>query len=334
MTVEAMDSQSGGGVPGIFNSAVAAFAISAAWELGALDELRVARVLNATDFARRNALDHASTVGMFRALASVHVVERNNVTITRGRHFEEVYRNRSFFHWLSRGSAELFREMPSVMREENRFGRFYRRDPAAIAYACREINDICYDPTFLSVLGELDFEFTTVVDLGCGSGGRLMNILDMNPDAVGVGVDIAQPSLEVARKEAADAGLGDRLTFVQGDVLRLDPDPQFEEAELITSFMMGHDFWPRENCVDTLRRLRGVFPNARRFLLGDATRTAGIPDAALPSFTLAFEVGHDLMGTFIPTIADWESVFEDGGWELVRTNRIELAAGEVIFELA
>jgi len=334
MTVDVTDGQAGGGVDDIFNSAVAAFALSAAWELGALDELRVAGVLDAEDFARRRGLDTASTVGMFRALASVHVVTREDTKVTPAEHFDEAFRTRSFFHWLNRGSAELFREMPSVLANENRFGSYYRRDPAAIAYACREINEICYDPAFWDVMNNLDFEFTQVVDLGCGSGGRLMDILDRYPGTTGIGVEIANPSLEVARAEAAEAGYGERTTFVQGDVLRLEPDPRFEQVELITCFMMGHDFWPRESCVATLRRLREVFPAARRFVLGDATRTVGIPDDELPAFTLGFELGHDMMGTFIPTIADWESVFAEGGWELVRTNRIEMAAGEVVFELA
>jgi SAM-dependent methyltransferase len=334
MTVDITGDHAGGGVAGIFNSAVAAFALSAAWELGALDELHSAGRLDAEEFATRQGLDPAATVGMFRALASVHVVERDNSKVTVGVHFDEAFRNKSFFHWLGRGSAELFRQMPSVLLNENRVGEYYRRDPAAIAYACREINELCYDPDFWGAMGRLDFEFTRVVDLGCGSGGRLIDILNRYPGTRGVGIDIARPSLEVARKEMAEAGLGDRAGFVEGDVLRLDPNPEFEDVELITCFMMGHDFWPRESCVATLRRLREVFPAARRFLLGDATRTVGIPDAGLPVFTLGFELGHDLMGTFIPTIADWEGVFAEGGWQLVRTNRIEMAVGEVVFELA
>ena len=50
-------------------------------------------------------------------------------------------------------------------------------------------------------------------------------------------------------------------------------------------------------------------------------------------FTLGFELGHDLMGVFLPTVADWESVFDEAGWELVRTNMIDMTVGEVIFEL-
>jgi phenylpyruvate C(3)-methyltransferase len=334
MTDNMMADRADGGAAAIFNSAVAAFALSAAWELGALDELHRAGEVDAAQFAAERGLDIASTAGMFRALAAVHVVERAGTKVTTGKQFAEVFRTKSFFHWLARGSAELFRQMPAVLVSENRVGDYYQRDSAAIAYACREINELCYDADFWAAMRRLDFDFTHVVDLGCGSGGRLIDIMKRHPGSHGIGIDIARPALDVARKEMAEAGLGDRASFAVGDVLRLDPDPMFENVDLITCFMMGHDFWPRENCVATLRRLREVFPAARRFLLGDATRTVGIPDAELPVFTLGFELGHDMMGTFIPTIADWESVFADGGWTLLRTNRIEMAVGEVVFELA
>lgn len=333
MTVETANGNARGSAAAIFNSTVAAWAICAAWELGALDELRSERKLDAVEFAARHCLDTASTIGMFRALAAVDVVQREGSVVTVSSNFDEMYRTKSFFHWLCRGSAELFRQMPSVLVNEKRVGNYYQRDPAAISFACREINAICYDSTFWSAMHRLNFDFGVVADLGCGSGGRVMNLLAQYPGARGVGIDIARPSLEAARAEAARLGLADRATFIEADVRYLDRCPEFDEVDLLTCFMMGHDFWPRENCVATLRRLREVFPAARRFLLGDATRTVGIPDADLPVFTLGFELAHDLMGIFVPTLDDWESVFEESGWQVIGTNRIEMTVGEVIFEL-
>ncbi len=322
-----------GAAAGIYNSAVAAWAIAAAWEIGALDELHKSRVLDTESFAASRGLDLTSTTGLFRALASVGVVRRRGPVVTTAGSFDEVYQYKSFFHWLSRGSAELFRQMPSVLVSENRTGQFYQRDAAAIAYACKEIDQLCYAPAFWDAVGRLDFDVSQVADLGCGSGGRVLDVLARYPRARGVGVDIARPALDAARAASSAAGLSDRVTFIEADVLDLRERPEFAGVELITCFMMGHDFWPRENCVTALRRLRQVFPSARRFLLGDATRTAEVPDSDLPVFRLGFELGHDLMGVFLPTVADWEPVFGEAGWKLVRTNRIDLAVGEVVFEL-
>ncbi|MFR9789284.1 class I SAM-dependent methyltransferase [Streptomyces sp. MB22_4] len=331
--IEAQQARSWKVAAQLYNSAVAASAIAAAWELGALDELRDKGVLDAHEFAARNDLDPVSTLAMFRALAAVKIVERDGTRVTPAADFAEIQQTRSFFHWLSRGSAELFRRMPLVLRNQNRGGDLDPRDPAAVAYACREINALTYDPWFWSAVDGIDFDPTMIADLGCGSGDRLIKMLQRHPGANGIGIDIAADSLKVAESDAVGAGLADRLTFVTADVRTMDGRPEFTEVELLTCFMMGHDFWPRERCVATLARIRELFPGVRRFLLGDATRTVGTPDHELPVFTLGFEVAHDMMGTFLPTVADWESAFAESGWGLRHKHVIDMTVGEVIFEL-
>nr|WP_042180084.1 class I SAM-dependent methyltransferase [Kibdelosporangium sp. MJ126-NF4]CEL14200.1 hypothetical protein [Kibdelosporangium sp. MJ126-NF4]CTQ88568.1 hypothetical protein [Kibdelosporangium sp. MJ126-NF4] len=317
----------------IFNSAVAASAIGAAWELGILDALQANGTLELPEFAAEHGLDPQSTLGIGRALAAVDIVERTDTKVMPGRHFDDVCRNRSFFHWLARGSAELFRRMPDVIRTANRSGEFHQRDAAAIAFACREISELTYDPWFWNAVDGITSSPAVVADLGCGGGQRILQLLDRFPGARALGIDIAEPALAVAADAAADAGLTDRVTLIADDVLTMTPRPEFDEVELLTCFMMGHDFWPRQRCARTLRRLAALFPRASTFLLGDATRTTGVADRDLPVFTLGFELAHDLMGTFIPTIADWESVFADGGWRVREQHRIGIAVGEVIFEL-
>jgi SAM-dependent methyltransferase len=317
----------------IFNAAVAAPAIGAAWETGALDDLRELRRLDAEEFAHAHELEPGATLAMFRALASVGVVERHSSTIRPGPSFDEVYRTRSFFHWLTQGSGELFRRMPAVLREKNRVGQFYERDAVAISYACRDINAAYFDPAFWRAMDGLDTTFTTVADLGCGSGERLMQIVDRHRDVRAVGIDIASATLDYAAERFAAAGLPHRATFVEADVRIIEPRPEYRAVELLTCFMMGHDFWPETNCIASLQGLRRAFPNVRKFLLGDTARTDGIADADLPVFTLGFEVGHALMGVYLPTLREWDAVFERAGWHRVRTYDVEMPADSVIFEL-
>jgi SAM-dependent methyltransferase len=318
----------------LFNSTVAGFAIATAWEIGALDELNDTNRLDVPAFCARHDLHVASVHAMFAALASAGVVIRAGDQVSAGPQFADVHRNKAFFHWLTIGCGELFSNMPRIVRNANRSGDFYRRDAAGIAFACREINARCFDPTFFETIASLDFVPATVADLGCGSGGRLIQLADRFPGARGIGVDIAAAALREATKFAAEAGLGERLDFVEADVRALDPDDRFAEVELLTCFMMGHDFWPREQCVASLQRLRRAFPRARRLLLGDTARTQHIPDAEKPMFTLAFETAHDLMGVDLPTLTDWAGVFEDGGWQCVNVRLIDTPADSVLYELA
>ena len=342
MSSTTIDSQRA--VAKIYNSAIAAAAIPAAWGVGLLDALQDQKKVDMPKFAKQHNLDSDSMQGLAVTLAVVDVVKCDQDTITAGRLFEDVYRTKSMFHWLALGSGDLFSRMEHKLRNENRTGNFYQRDPAAIAYACRELNRQFYDQVFWAVMEGLDYKFHSVVDLGCGSGERLMQILDRYHEITAIGIDVAGPAIRFAEAEAQKRGFGDRLSFIVGDAREIEYRDEFAQIDLLTSFLMGHDFWPRENCIATLRKLRKIFPKVRRFLLGDETRgllhsagskppIAQVTGDNVPIFALGLEFGHVLMNVYIPTMEEWYGVFAEGGWRCVKGHELQRPAFAVIFEL-
>lgn len=330
----------------IFNSYIAASAIGAAWEVGLLDEIRKGKPVNVDKFAAQYNLDVQSTHGLVLALSAAEILKREGTFISPGRLLEDVYRTKSLFHWLALGSGSVFSgsvfsRMQYMLRNENRSGRYYSRDSAAIAYACGDANAQFIDSVFLNALKKVDHDFNSAVDLGSGSGERLMQVLDGYPGSTAIGIDIAGPAIEVAKVGAVKRGYGDRITFLEGDARRVEYRDEFSEVELLPSFLMGHDFWPRENCVSSLQMLRRSFPNIKRFFLCDTVRISigdpesrhALADDALPIFTLGFEFGHALMGVKMPTVEDWEGVFQDGGWRCIKQHHMCPPSLTVLFEL-
>lgn len=57
----------------------------------------------------------------------------------------------------------------------------------------------------------------SVLDLGVGSGALLLAILAERPGARGLGVDVSEAALAVARENAANLGLGGRAALLRGD---------------------------------------------------------------------------------------------------------------------
>ena len=57
----------------------------------------------------------------------------------------------------------------------------------------------------------------SVLDLGVGSGAILLSILAERPAARGLGVDVSEEALAVARDNAAHLGLAGRLALLRGD---------------------------------------------------------------------------------------------------------------------
>ena len=60
-------------------------------------------------------------------------------------------------------------------------------------------------------------ERVRVLDLGVGSGALLLAILAERPAAVGLGVDVSEEALAVARENAANLGLAGRAALLRGD---------------------------------------------------------------------------------------------------------------------
>jgi SAM-dependent methyltransferase len=57
----------------------------------------------------------------------------------------------------------------------------------------------------------------SVVDLGCGTGGLVLDLCAQYPGLTGLGLDIATDAIDYAKQRAADLGLADRASFIVAD---------------------------------------------------------------------------------------------------------------------
>jgi phenylpyruvate C(3)-methyltransferase len=297
----------------LFSSYVAASALSSAYQLGLLDELSAEGRVPLHGHSDQR-LDENVLRTIYRALHWAQVVEiKDNDLVVPGVRFEEAYAARGYFYWLVKGCGELFSTAPDVTHEDRRTGDFYHRDMRAVAVGSRLIGEEEVEKRFDAVLAGLRLE--KVADLGCGSGQRLIRIAGNHPDVRGVGVDISSVAVQLATESVSEAGLSDRITVLKGDALALEPLPDFADVDTITCVFMGHDFWPYESCVDTLRGLRTAFPAAKRLFICDVVRTTELPGLDTTIFTLGFEAIHALMGDYLPTYDQWQEAFTESGWE-------------------
>lgn len=67
-----------------------------------------------------------------------------------------------------------------------------------------------------------------VLDLGVGSGAILLAILAERPRAQGLGVDVSEEALAMARENAANLDLADRAALLRGDWTFALPDAGFD----------------------------------------------------------------------------------------------------------
>jgi len=82
------------------------------------------------------------------------------------------------------------------------------------------VNENVLDPrpeTEVVVSVALEKNFSTVLDLGTGTGCIVISLLKERPDVIGVSVDISKECLNVAKINAETNGVLDRVKFIHSD---------------------------------------------------------------------------------------------------------------------
>jgi len=152
-----------------------------------------------------------------------------------------------------------------------------------------------------------------VLDLGVGSGAILLAILAERPAAKGLGVDVSEEALAVARDNAVSLGLAGRLALLRGDWAEGLADESFDlvvanppyiASEVIETLEPEVREWePRlalDGGADGLDAYRILAPQILRVLK--------------PGGRFAVEIGYDQK-------AEVEALFEAAGAAEVRTIR-------------
>lgn len=93
-----------------------------------------------------------------------------------------------------------------------------------------------------------------VADFGCGAGWSTLGIARAYPKAVVDGIDIDEPSIQMAKANAQEMGLTGRVNFYAHDA----GDPGLAgQYDLVTAFECVHDMSDPVAALRTMRRLTG-----------------------------------------------------------------------------
>ena len=206
-----------------FNGMVAAAAISAAFELGMLDELRQSASLSVRKFAEVHDLDHLSLNGLCGVLEHAQILHLRGDTITPGPEFPDAWLNKGYFLWLVRGYGDVLRRTAELCHVSAGSTARRIRDGGWIASAGKDYGEHFVDPVLSAVLSGAGF--TNAADLGCGRAGRLIEMARHHPGGHFVGVEVNPGAAAAARNAVQQAGLADRIEIVNADIAELKGRP-------------------------------------------------------------------------------------------------------------
>jgi ubiquinone/menaquinone biosynthesis C-methylase UbiE len=113
----------------------------------------------------------------------------------------------------------------------------------------------------------------TILDLGTGPGYLPVEIVKRSPTINVVGVDLSRKLIEIARSNAAKAGMADRLTFQAGNAGRLEfADSSFD---MVISTGMLHSL---KDPVAVLQEIHRVLKAGRAAWIFDPAKVASAVD--------------------------------------------------------
>lgn len=309
--------------PLLFNASIASFSISSLFEIGFFDELsQTPSGVALGPFCEKKGLDRDRLMSLIFSTKCFEVLSYDDQTdVVKGdEQFDDVFANKGYFHWMLKGYGDFLTNMTPHLEKDKHEDLMALRDGGAIARSGKDYGKMYVDALVEDLLSSIEFE--KIADLGCGSANRIIEIVKQK-GCRALGVEINTKGVGVARENVLKADLGEQIDIHQGDVSNLVQVPEFEDVDLISSFFMGHDLWPKERCVEIFKRFKEVFPKLEYFLFCDTFRSGEEARKDIPTFTLGFEVFHQLMGQYIPTREEWHELFGESGW----TCEKEIATG-------
>lgn len=203
----------------------------------------------------------------------------------------------------------------------------HRRDPAMVLTSSRWMDSLAAHPTMRAAV--VDARPSRVVDLGGGCPGLLVSILQALPNAVGVGLEESAELLAVGAREAAAAGVADRISMIGAPFGELPADA-CGDADVITANFVFHDLLPEDEAVvdRSLARIRARLRPGGLLVMAEVVPYRD--DEADRRFSAIVTYTHlEFMRRRLIGPAQWQAKLSAAGFVGVRTASLGYPAGQL-----
>jgi SAM-dependent methyltransferase len=153
----------------------------------------------------------------------------------------------------------------------------------------------------------------TILEVGCGTGGHLIQLSDAFPQARCIGVDIDPTGMKAARVAVESAGLSDRVHLIQGDVMTAVDKGSVDAVVMIEVL---HEIAP-EFRQAVITACHGALVADGWLMIIDETYPSTLSESRRPEFLFPVQTGFDELtwGNVVPTRAEQESLLRGAGFK-------------------
>jgi SAM-dependent methyltransferase len=282
---------------------------------GFFSELQKKATVDLKEFAREKGLDIETLRSICEYLDGIKILNCENDLCSLDRNGRMLLQEPLGLFDLLYGYEPVFRELDALLCRKKSYGPDILRRGEAVARGSGELGK---QFPFLAVC-ELVYEngFKRVLDLGCGDLEFLF-LLCERPEITGIGIDKDDDALAVARKRLED--YADRRISVQrGDMFAVEElAGTFPDVDAITAIDVFHEYLyeGKQPVVELLRKYKKHFPRTH-LVVAEFFKLPRVWLRRIPTTTLEHHLFHSLTNQIILPIAEWVSVFEQSGYQIV-----------------
>jgi SAM-dependent methyltransferase len=215
-------------------------------------------------------LDHAMGNGLLDYLTIRGVIAQGDDAIVpteRGRLLlDEV--SLSVLGYFHESYSPVLRSGAGLLDGSVTYGTDVERDHEALGRHCEVLFRSFGKDVVMRMLAGMDAR--CVLDLGCGSGGFLIDACNEHPGLHGIGLDIAPDVVRYGAERVADAGLAGRIDMVVGDAFKPETWPELcKQADAILTVGTLHEHFRagEQAVIDVLNRYADYLGEGGRGLI-------------------------------------------------------------------
>ncbi|MFD7464761.1 2-ketoarginine methyltransferase [Streptomyces tendae] len=269
------------------------------------------------DVADSLELDPSRTAGFLRYLANEDYVTLSGDIVALTDKGRALGAYRPWYELLVGGYAETFQQVTDVLRGKG----YASRDGRMVGVGSCGISAFDALPLVRELVSDLPAAPTSVVDLGCGDGTFLTDLVDGTGTATGIGVDPFAPETSaVAGISFVRSGATD---FVRRDT-RDDPDP----SRLFLAAFLLQEVLEQEGRGAVVELVRGALRQGGHLAVVEVDHRPADPRVMRHGLGLAYYnpyyLLHVLTEQRLETDEFWQELFEEAGARLVSRRLVDV----------
>ncbi|MCG3178868.1 MAG: hypothetical protein BIFFINMI_01198 [Phycisphaerae bacterium] len=218
----------------------------------------------------------------------------------------------------------IFTDLEAMLRGDKRLGRDVQRRTDWVGIGSGRLCRQLPYPVMIDMVRRNGGR--NVLDLGCGDGALLMELAAAEPELRAVGIDINGPTADLATRQIAAAGLGDRLSACTRDMFDLPGNhADLAAIDCLTACDTFHEYlWDGDSrVVELLANLKAAFPGAR-MVIGEFCKQSHESLRKRPTAFLEHHLFHQLTNQRIETADRWRDIFGRAGLRIVEEKVFDL----------